>query len=73
MLLTAVAIDALVAFLFLSASITMGGPMFLEPPSFPWLVPAIGIGLNVIGLGWMVRLYRTDPEAGRSSWRATRR
>ncbi len=73
LLLLAIALDALLALLFLAAP-TSRGPMFQEPPAMPlWLVPVVGIGLNLLGLAWMIRLYRADPEAGRSSWRATRR
>ena len=53
----------------------MIGPMYVEPPE-PNLLPAIVIGVGilayVVGLAWMVRIYRTDPEAHRSFWRSRR-
>ena len=78
MLFAAIALDAFVVFLFVAQPATMGGPntsgpMFIpvEPPSrLVWLVPAFGILLNVVGLAWMVRILRADPEGGPSAWRA---
>jgi hypothetical protein len=77
LLLTAVAIDVLGGFLFVALVVdppnTMGGSMRFDPPSLVgWLIPAIGIALNLLGLGLMIRIYRADPEAHPSSFRATR-
>jgi hypothetical protein len=72
LLFAAVAIDALVVLLFLAAPNTIG-PLQSGPPSpLLWLVPAIGIALNVVGLGLMIRIYRADPEAHRSWLRSNR-
>jgi hypothetical protein len=49
------------------------GPMFDEPPPVVgWLIPAIGVAAQALGLGWMIRIYRADPEAAPSSWRLKR-
>ena len=29
----------------------------------------IGVAAYVVGLAWMIRIYRTDPEVGESPWR----
>jgi hypothetical protein len=48
--------------------------MFESPPSDAWLtsVPAFGVLAYLIGLAWMIRIYRADPERHRSSWRFDR-
>jgi Flp pilus assembly protein TadB len=72
MLIAAVLPNVLVAFLYIARPNYMR-PMFDGPLAiWTWLVPAIGIVIDVVGLGWMIRIYRTDPEAGRSAWRALR-
>jgi hypothetical protein len=69
----AVGLDALAAFLFLAAP-SGTGPMFDAPPAFPVrpILAAAGVALNVLGLVWMARIVRADPEAHRSWWRAAR-
>jgi hypothetical protein len=56
---------------FLYVAMPMGpSPMFAgEPPLIETLVPGSGVGLFLIGLVWMIRLSRPDPEAGERSWR----
>jgi hypothetical protein len=71
-LFTAIALDLFVVLVFVSQPSTMGGP-FGPPPLTAYVVPAFGILLNLIGLAWMVRIIRADPEGGRTSWRAFRR
>jgi hypothetical protein len=45
-------------------------PMFAgEPLLIESLVTGTGAGLFLIGLMWMIRLSRPDPEAGERSWR----
>jgi len=68
MIFAVLAIDAFVALLFVAQ------PNYMRPLSGPpstvwWLIPAIGIALNLVGLGLMIRIYRADPEAHRSWWR----
>jgi hypothetical protein len=45
------------------------GPMFRVVPWFVPYIPFIGFLMYVLGLGWMVRIYRADPEPDRPSWR----
>ncbi len=60
---------------WISAPGTMGGGMSLGGgSSFGWsliemLIPSVG-GIGVIvGIVWMLRLSRPDPEPGERSWR----
>jgi hypothetical protein len=68
-LVIAFAAPVLAGFLFVTAPGTMGGPMFDEPPAFGWLLPLVAIAGVVVGIVWMLRLSRQDPEAGERSWR----
>ena len=70
-LFAAIALDALVVFMFVAQPPMMGGP--IGPVSLVVLiVPAFGILMNIAGLAWMVRIVRADPEGDPRSWRATR-
>jgi hypothetical protein len=72
MLVSVFAIDAFVALLFTATPNCMC-PMYIEPPPMlHWLIPAIGVGAQAIGLAWMTRIYRADPEGHRSWWRFER-
>ena len=73
LLIVTLVLDGLAAALLLSRPNDMG-PMFAGPPepAFGLLIVAAGVVLNLIGLVWMVRIIRADPEAHASSWRATR-
>lgn len=44
-------------------------PMFAATPWPVQLLPVVGLAIYFIGLGWMVRIYRADPEPYRRSWR----
>jgi hypothetical protein len=49
-------------------------PGFMRPmvASVPWyanLLPVVGVAIYSLGLGWMVRIYRTDPEPDARNWR----
>jgi hypothetical protein len=73
-LAAAIVAPVVVGALWLSAPNTMGGPMFQSPPD-PLLGNAIiglGIAMYLIGLAWMLSIYRRDPEGHRSSWRSHR-
>jgi len=52
----------------------MIGAMYTEPPDplLPASVIGAGILAYVVGLAWMVRIYRADPEAHASFWRSRR-
>jgi hypothetical protein len=44
-------------------------PMFGPVPWYaPWL-PVAGVASYFVGLGWMVRIYRANPEPDTQSWR----
>jgi hypothetical protein len=72
-LLTAIALDVLLALLFLMQPHTMFDSTS-APPDVPLepITLAPGIILNLVGLAWMVRILRANPEGGRPSWRAFR-
>ena len=59
---------AFVAFLFLGLP-DRSGPLF-EPGLIEWIVPGLGIlgilGI-LVGLAWMVRIFRADPEPDSSA------
>ena len=69
----ALVFDGIVAVVLLSQPQGIG-PTFAVPPSpsIADLCLAIGLILNVLGLAWMVRILRADPEAHPSWWRAVR-
>ncbi len=67
-------LDGLVVALFLSQPSGIG-PMFAPPPSGPSVgvvVSAVGVALHLVGLAWMVRIIRADPEEHASWWRVVR-
>ena len=63
----AVVAPLVAGFLLLAAPATMGGGYF-EPPLWQQLIPWAGVAAYVVGLAWMIRIYRTDPEACESPW-----
>jgi NADH:ubiquinone oxidoreductase subunit K len=72
-LVAAFGLVGVVALLLIAAPAT-SHPMFVvDQAPIPWLVSAIAIAGLAIGLGWMVRIYRADPEGQPSAFRATRR
>jgi membrane associated rhomboid family serine protease len=63
----ALAAPFIAAFLYVAAPGFIGGltePSLLES-ALPWAAAA-GV---IVGIAWMVRLSRTDPERGERSWR----
>jgi hypothetical protein len=67
----------LTAFGFLAAPGDMGPPMFSGPPYLLGLpadvvLAAIGIVGPVVGLVWMIRIHRADPEPDQHAWRYRR-
>ena len=64
----AIAGPLIAAFLYVAAPGTTG-PMFSEPPRYVALLPWAGVVGWIVGIVWMVRLSRTDPEPGERSWR----
>jgi hypothetical protein len=57
------------AFLFIAQPNYIGPMMAEPPPIWTWLLPVFGVAAQAIGLAWMIRIYRTDPEGHRSWWR----
>jgi hypothetical protein len=48
----------------------MSGPMIRGPePWFAPLIPVAGVASYFVGLGWMVRIYRANPEPDTKGWR----
>jgi hypothetical protein len=58
---------AFVGFLFLSLPNTFH-PDF-EPSLIEWIGPGLGILGILVGLAWMVRILRAEPEPDSSAWR----
>ena len=54
------------AFLFIAAPNFTGG---YDPRPIGLIVPAIGVVGLVVGLIWMVRIFRADPEPKTKGWR----
>ena len=59
---------AITAFLFISTP-TFIGPMFLDHPIWWDVLPALAVVGVIVGLVWMVRIYRADPEPDQKAWR----
>jgi uncharacterized membrane protein YhdT len=64
----AIAAPLVAGFLVVAAPGTIGGG-FREPPLWYELWPWAGVVAYVVGIAWMIRIYRSDPEAGESPWR----
>jgi Flp pilus assembly protein TadB len=58
----------LAAFFFIAAP-NFTSATFAGPGPIGLIVPAIGVLGTVIGLVWMVRILRADPEPDARSWR----
>lgn len=56
------------AFLFIAAPNSMGQTGY-DPGPIGLTVPAIGVVGLVVGLIWMVRIFRADPEPRTKGWR----
>jgi hypothetical protein len=65
----AIAVPVIAGFLWVAAPGTMGGGMFYRASLIETLLPWAGVAGFVVGIVWMLRLSRQDPEAGERSWR----
>lgn len=72
MIVLAGALIVLTLFYLVARPGWMGGPMF-EPRYFGLTLDAaalvLGFGGIAAGLGWMIRIYRADPEPDEPTWR----
>ena len=57
------------ALLALLAPGGLSEPMFLEPPIWSQALTALAVVGVIVGLVWMVRIYRADPEPDQQAWR----
>jgi hypothetical protein len=64
----AYAAPLIAAFLYIGGPGTIGG-MFAEPSLIEVALPWAGAAGIVLGIAWMLRLSRPDPEPGQRSWR----
>ena len=55
-------------FVYIAAP-NFGGGMSGPPPLMETLVPLFAMGLFIVGMVWMIRLSRPDPEPGERTWR----
>jgi hypothetical protein len=62
-------IPVVAGFLFIAGPQFSGGMSYREPPLIESLVPWVGVLGVIIGIVWMIRIARADPEAGESFWR----
>jgi len=69
MFVPAIVPAVLTAALFMTAPNTMG-PEQPSPLDFP--ITWVAIGIYLLGLAVMIRIYRADPEAHESFWRSRR-
>jgi len=44
-------------------------PMFGPVPWYTDWLPVVAVAIYFLGLGWMVRIYRADPEPDAHNWR----
>lgn len=44
-------------------------PMFGSVPWYVDWLPVVGVAIYFLGLGWMVRIYRANPEPDAHNWR----
>jgi hypothetical protein len=65
----AIAVPVIAGFMWVAAPGTMVEPMFINVPLFVTLLPLVGVVGFIVGIVWMLRLSRPDPEAGERSWR----
>ena len=69
MLMLVILLGALALFLWLAAPGFSGGGMMYEPPWYEVALPWAGPAIYLIGLGWMIRIYRANPEPDETTWR----
>jgi hypothetical protein len=68
LLIAAIAMPAVVGVWWILEPGGMSGVPY-EPPWYEVALPWAGAAGYLIGLGWMIRINRTDPEPGQTTWR----
>jgi hypothetical protein len=65
------AIAVALPFLVLIAWVVQPGSIsgMYDPPWYVSALPWAGAAGYLLGLGWMIRIYRADPEPGERTWR----
>ncbi len=66
---TAIVLPILTFFAWIAQPGFTGGPMFYEAPWYEAALPWAAAAGYLFGLGWMIRIYRADPEPDRGTWR----
>jgi hypothetical protein len=67
-LTVAIGAPLFVGFLLVAAPGNVG-PMFDRPPLLGSLIPWLGFIGIIVGIVWMIRIYRADPEPVQPTWR----
>jgi cytochrome bd-type quinol oxidase subunit 2 len=71
MILSAVIVVGFGGFLWIAAPNSIGGS-WVRPMPWSLILPAAGLLGIVIGLVWMIRIYRANPEPDPKAWRYRR-
>jgi hypothetical protein len=59
-----------IGYILVSAVVWLARPGFFGPDDgLQATFDAAGFATMLFGLGWMIRIYRADPEPGERSWR----
>lgn len=71
LLIAAIAMPAVVGVWWILEPFVMGAMSGnpSEPPWYEVALPWAGAAGYLIGLGWMIRIYRADPEPDEPTWR----
>jgi type IV secretory pathway TrbD component len=56
-------------FVMIIAASNQRGSLIADPGLTPWIAPSFGVLGILVGLAWMVRILRADPEPDSSAWR----
>jgi hypothetical protein len=64
-----VSFAAVAGFVMIIATSNQRGGYIAGPGLMPWIGPGLGVLGILVGLAWMVRILRADPEPDSSAWR----
>jgi hypothetical protein len=65
----AVGFVALVGFFVIVAASNQRSGYIADPGLIPWIAPGLGTLGIAVGLAWMIRILRADPEPDSAAWR----